>query len=35
MRKLKPRKVDKKTDPRKQVRVGIYVTDNRKQKKVE
>ena len=27
--------VDKKADPWKQVRVGIYVTDNRKQKKAE
>lgn len=35
MRKLNPRQVDKKADPWKQVRVGIYVTDNRKQKKAE
>ena len=27
--------IDKKADPWKQVRVGIYVTDNRKQKKAE
>lgn len=27
--------VDKKADPWKQVRVGIYVTDNRKQKRAE
>ncbi|WP_303050404.1 hypothetical protein [uncultured Slackia sp.] len=35
MRKLNPKQVDKKADPWKQVRVGIYVTDNRKQKKAE